>query len=165
MDAGSFSLLESATQKTLHANNFNRASSTATHILTDLLSRYLLLLSSTCARYAEHAGRTSVAVGDAVMALDELGVSLEELADYGEVEGRDLSRYLTSTARREEELSVLKGQALVVGCLIWSLKHLYSFTTAWPAARATRRRSTCVRACTKSFAVRRRRGRIRRRKQ
>ncbi|KAI5119342.1 hypothetical protein M0805_004019 [Coniferiporia weirii] len=108
MDNGATGLLESVTHKTLHAQNFSRASSQASHVLTDLLSRYISLLATTCAQYAEHAGRGSVSVHDAVLAFDELGVSVDELTDYAEGEGRELARYAGSTARRAEELALLK---------------------------------------------------------
>ncbi|THH03167.1 hypothetical protein EW145_g6474 [Phellinidium pouzarii] len=108
MDAGMNGLLDSVTHKTLHAQNFSRASSQASHVLTDLLSRYMSLLATTCSQYAEHAGRASVSVHDAVLALDELGVSVDELTDYAEGEGRELTRYASNTARRAEELTLLK---------------------------------------------------------
>ncbi|OCB86061.1 hypothetical protein A7U60_g6959 [Sanghuangporus baumii] len=110
MDGAASALLESITQKTLHAHSFNRASTQATHVLTELLTRYVSLLTSTCARYAEHAGRSSVSIPDAVLALDELGVSVEELVDYVQGEGRELLsyEYARMTARRAEELALLK---------------------------------------------------------
>ena len=109
MEGAVFDMLESATQKTLHAQNFNRASTQATHVLTDLLARYMSLLAATCVRNAEHAGRRSVSIFDVARSLDSMGVSVEELADFAEGEGRDLVRYATTTARRAEELAVLKG--------------------------------------------------------
>ena len=109
MDAAARSFLESATQRTLHAHNFSRSSSEASHVLSDLLTRYYALLASTCARYAEHAGRSSVVVTDAVRALDELGTNVDDLSEFIEGEGKELQRYATSTARRTEELSVMKG--------------------------------------------------------
>lgn len=78
-------------------------------MLTDLLSRYLLILSSTCAKYAEHAGRTDLAAQDAFGALDELGVSMGELEEYCSSEGAELGRYAVNTARRVEELKDFKG--------------------------------------------------------
>ena len=63
MDVAATSFLESATQRTLHAHNFSRSSSEATHVLADLLGRYYTLLASTCARYAEHAARCATAEG------------------------------------------------------------------------------------------------------
>ena len=88
MDAGAKKLLETVTIDTLHANNFSRASTQATQVLTDLLSRYLSLLSATCAKYAEHAGRLRLNAKDAAAALGELGVSVEELSEYCALEGR-----------------------------------------------------------------------------
>lgn len=109
MDAGTSSLLESVTLKTLHAQNFSRSSTRASHVLTDLLSRYMSLLMTTCARYAEHAGRTTVSVHDAFLALNELGITVDELVDYADGEAHELSRYVGTTSRRAEELAVLKG--------------------------------------------------------
>jgi histone H3/H4 len=110
MDAGSYKLLESATHRTLHAHSFSRASSQASHILTDLLSRYLTLLSSTCAKYAHHTGRTGLSAKDAIGALNELGLSLEELSDYCSSEGRELGRYALHSTRRAEDMNEFKSQ-------------------------------------------------------
>ena len=114
MDGTTSGLLDSVTQRTLYAQNFNRASSQASHVLTDLLCRYISLLASTCARYADHAGRTTVAMPDAILALDELGLSVDELFEYVEREGNDLRAegYTTITSRRAEELTLLKGHYL-----------------------------------------------------
>ena len=60
MDTASKKILESATVTTLHAQHFSRSSAQAHQLLTDLLSRYLVVLSSTCKKYAEHAGRLKV---------------------------------------------------------------------------------------------------------
>ncbi|KAF5326067.1 hypothetical protein D9611_000873 [Ephemerocybe angulata] len=112
MDPCAQKLLESATHKTLHAHAFSRASSQATAVLTDLLSRYLQLLSGTCAAYAGHAGRSTLTVYDALAALEELGAGLEDLKDYGEGEGRELGRYALHSARRQEELNDFRGQIM-----------------------------------------------------
>ncbi|KAF7420777.1 hypothetical protein PC9H_011295 [Pleurotus ostreatus] len=92
MDHGAHKILESATFRTLHAQNFSRASSQASYVLTDLLERYLTLLSSTAGKFAEHAGRgRSIGVRDAVCALDELGVGVDELRDWCVSEGGEMS--------------------------------------------------------------------------
>lgn len=156
MESGSLNLLESVTLKTLHAHNFHRASSEATHVLTDLLSRYVTLLATTCAQYAEHAGKNHVSVRDAVMALDELGVSFEELVDYGEVDGREMSRYAISTARREEELSVLRGPiSFRCSGLYLLLISARSFAHGRSSYGAERFHPTHLRTDTQSFRVRR----------
>ncbi|KAF4588952.1 hypothetical protein EYR40_010508 [Pleurotus pulmonarius] len=92
MDHGAHKILESATFRTLHAQNFSRASTQASCVLTDLLERYLTLLSATAGRFAEHAGRgRNIGVRDAVGALDELGVGVEELRDWWVSEGGEMS--------------------------------------------------------------------------
>lgn len=108
MESGAQKLLESATQRTLHAHSFSRSSSQASSVLTDLLSRYLTLLTSTCAKYAQHAGRTGLTVHDAIGALNELGVGVDELSDYCATEGKELNRYALYSARRVEDLHEFK---------------------------------------------------------
>ena len=108
MESGAHKLLESATQRTLHAHAFSRSSTQASSVLTDLLSRYLTLLTSTCAKYAQHAGRSGLTIHDAVGALSELGVGVEELSGYCATEGRELNRYALYSARRVEDLHEFK---------------------------------------------------------
>ncbi|KAJ3512170.1 hypothetical protein NLJ89_g3678 [Agrocybe chaxingu] len=110
MESGAHKLLESATQRTLHAHAFSRSSSQASLVLTDLLSRYLSLLTATCAKYARHSGRTNLTVRDALASLEELGVTLEELDDYCSTEGKELNRYALYSARRVEDLQEFKSQ-------------------------------------------------------
>ncbi|KAG5641226.1 hypothetical protein DXG03_005692 [Asterophora parasitica] len=110
MDAASTKLLETATHRTLHAHAFSRSSTQASLVLTDLLSRYLALLAATCAKYAQHAGRTDISVHDAVGALDEMGVGLDELNDYVAGEGREFARYAIWSGRRVEDLNEFKAQ-------------------------------------------------------
>lgn len=105
MDSNTQRILESVTHKTLHAHAFSRSSSQATLVLTDLLSRYLSLLTASCGRYAEHAGRTHISIHDALQAMGELGTSVDELHEYGSVEGKDMNRYSQQSARRIEELN------------------------------------------------------------
>lgn len=91
-------------------------------MLTDLLSRYLALLSSTCAKYAQHAGRSKLTIHDAIEALDELGASLEDLNEYGSGEGKELNRYALHSARRQEELNEFRCMFLL--CVFWSMTRL-----------------------------------------
>jgi Wiskott-Aldrich syndrome protein len=79
-------------------------------LLTDLLSRYLSVLTSSCARYAHHAGRLNLTVKDALSALNDMGVNVDELAEYCKSEGKEFSRYAVQTARRLEDLREMKGQ-------------------------------------------------------
>jgi Wiskott-Aldrich syndrome protein len=109
MDTAATKLLESATIKTLHAHNFSRSSTQSTLVLTDLLARYFALLSESSAKYAHHAGRTSLTAHDALAALEELGVGIEELAEYGSIEAKELNRYAQHSVRRTEDLNEFKG--------------------------------------------------------
>ncbi|KAF9460465.1 hypothetical protein BDZ94DRAFT_1324056 [Collybia nuda] len=110
MESGSHKLLESAAYKTLHAHGFSRSSSQASLVLTDLLSRYLTLLSTTCAKYAQHAGRSGLSVWDAFGALEELGVGADELSEYYLSEAKELKHYTFNSARRVEDLNEFKAQ-------------------------------------------------------
>lgn len=123
MESGAFKILESAAHRTLHAHAFSRSSSQASLLLTDLLSRYLTLLTSTCARYAEHGGRTTMNVRDAVAAFEELGVSLHELNDYCATEGKELNRYALYSARRVEDILEFKCTSAPEMCT--DVSHLF----------------------------------------
>lgn len=109
MDASSHKLLENVVLKTLHAHSFTRSSSQASLVLSDLLSRYIVLLATTCSQYAQHAGRFNLTVRDAMSALDELGVSMDELHEYCGTEGDELARYSAHSAKRQEDLSEFKA--------------------------------------------------------
>ncbi|GJJ13966.1 hypothetical protein Clacol_008223 [Clathrus columnatus] len=102
-------VLHTTTTRALHAHNFSKTSTRATYILTNILSRYLILLSETCARHAQHAGRTGITVREAVSALEEIGVDIDELREYAEGEVEDLLRYTAQTAKRAEELAEIKS--------------------------------------------------------
>lgn len=135
MDAGAKKLLETVTIQTLHANNFSRASTQATQVLTDLLSRYLTLLAATCAKYAEHAGRLRLSAQDTMEALGELGMNMEELSEYCTTEGRELSRYARHSLRRIEDLNEFKGQFDVSCVPLLLILFLRSRTCYWYARR------------------------------
>ncbi|KZT23044.1 hypothetical protein NEOLEDRAFT_1070346 [Neolentinus lepideus HHB14362 ss-1] len=109
MDVNTHKLLDSATIRTLHAQNFSRSSTEAAHVLTDLLSRYLTLLSQSCKKYAEQAGRLNLSARDASCALEEMGVSIEELKEYCGTEGKELGRYALQTRNRLEDLKEYKA--------------------------------------------------------
>ncbi|KAJ7767467.1 hypothetical protein DFH07DRAFT_915704 [Mycena maculata] len=108
MEFASQKLLEAATHRTLHGAAFSRASTQASAVLTDLLARYMTLLAATSAKYAQHAGRTTVTCTDALEALDDLGVGMQDLVDYVP-EAKELARYALYSARRVEELHEFKA--------------------------------------------------------
>ena len=95
MDTSAKKILETVSIKTLHAYGFSKSSNHANILLADIASRYLANLAQTAAKYAEHAGRHTISVRDAVQAMDELGFSVDELKDYCATECRDMARYAT----------------------------------------------------------------------
>lgn len=150
MDNAAHKVLESSIHRTLHANSFSRASTQATFVLTDLLSRYLQLLTASCAKYSQHAGRSNISIRDVVGALDDLGLSVDELGEFFTLEGRDLSRYAVYTPRRAEDMNEFKSQS---GCALrvpqMSLTS-YSSTARGVSSRQRRCHSVGIPACTHS---------------
>jgi histone H3/H4 len=138
METAATKLVHAASVKTLHAYSFSRSSSTAALTLADLLARYLALLSESCAKYAHHAGRTNLSVYDAVAVLDELGIGVDELADFCSYEARELNRYASNSARRIEDLNDFRG-ALSLSPLARVISLSFSATVYRSKARTRRR--------------------------
>ncbi|KAG0707183.1 hypothetical protein DFH29DRAFT_897379 [Suillus ampliporus] len=107
--AAAATILDSVILKILHAHNFSRTSSQASVVLANLVSRYLVLLSSVCGSYAELSGRSKVSIWDVLSSLGDLGVSLEELDEYCVSEGKEIGRYASSSARRLDDLLEFRG--------------------------------------------------------
>ena len=82
--------LRGLVRQVVHAHNFNKASSKAVDIVVDLLGHYLELLTATCASFAQHAGRDAANVHDAVMALEELGMDMQDIMEWCERDGVEL---------------------------------------------------------------------------
>lgn len=98
--------------KILHAHSFTRTSSQALSVLSNLLTRYLVLIVSACGQYAELAGRSRLSASDVVACLNELGTDVDELSGYCSTEGIDLSRYAASSAKRLDDLAEFKSYLL-----------------------------------------------------
>ncbi|KAF9219322.1 hypothetical protein BS17DRAFT_761064 [Gyrodon lividus] len=107
--AASVVILDSVIIKILHAHSFARTSSQATSVLSDLLSRYLVLVASACGQYAELAGRSKLSVHDLIACLGELGTNPDELSEYSSTEGVELFRYASSSAKRLDDLTDIRG--------------------------------------------------------
>lgn len=97
------SQLKGLTNRVLHAHNFSKASSKALDVAVDLLSRYLELLAATCASFAQHAGRDAANVHDALMALEELGLDMNDIMEWCERDGIELAKYAGTTSRTHLE--------------------------------------------------------------
>jgi len=139
MEAAATKLVLAASLKSLHAYAFSRSSSTAALTLADLLARYLALLSESCAKYAHHAGRTSLSVHDVVAVLDELGVGVDELAGFCSGEARELNRYASNSARRIEDLNEFRGTPSLLPLAACDISLPFSPTVHRPQARTRRR--------------------------
>ncbi|KIN96279.1 hypothetical protein M404DRAFT_49855, partial [Pisolithus tinctorius Marx 270] len=101
-------IVDSIVIKILHAHSFTRTSSQALSVLSNLLTRYLVLIASACGQYAELAGRSRLSASDVVACLNELGTDVDELSGYCSTEGIDLSRYAASSAKRLDDLAEFK---------------------------------------------------------
>ncbi|KAF9238395.1 hypothetical protein BU15DRAFT_47719 [Melanogaster broomeanus] len=102
-------IVDSVIIKILHAHGFARTSSQATSVLSNLLSRYLVVVTSACGQYAELAGRSKLSVHDLVACLGELGTDLDELSEYCSTEGVELSRDASNSVKRLDDLADIRG--------------------------------------------------------
>jgi len=147
MDYCTEKVLESVTLKTLHAHTFSRSSSQAAGVLTDLLSRYIQLLAGTCAQYAQHAGRNSLTARDAIAALSELGVDVEELREYVHEEAHELAHYAHHAPKRVEDLADMRGLLHVLLRCMDALTH--SSRKPERTAAFYRTNTACLRSCSR----------------
>ncbi|KAG6335059.1 hypothetical protein ID866_4037 [Astraeus odoratus] len=110
--AAAHALVESVVIKILHAHNFARTSSQALSVLSNLLTRYLVLVASACGQYGDLAGRSQLSVCDILACLDELGSNMDELSEYCSTEGIELSRYTVSSAKRLDDLAEFRSTSI-----------------------------------------------------
>ena len=108
-------MVDAVVMKILHAHSFARTSAQAMSVLSNLLTRYLVLLASACGQFSELAGRPSLSVHDLIACLDGLGTNLDELGEYCSTEGVELSRYASSSAKRLDDLADFRG----MNCLVY----------------------------------------------
>lgn len=67
---------------TCSQEGFHSSHSNASTALADVLGRYISLLASKSGDYAAASGRTSFGVLDAIEALDELGLGMDDLDEF-----------------------------------------------------------------------------------
>lgn len=99
--------LRTATLRIIRAHDFSRTSNTAVHALVDLLARFLDLVAGTTSEHAQLAGRTSANFYDALMALEEVGIDLDEIIQWRRMDGSMLSEYRRTT---QEGIVGLSGE-------------------------------------------------------
>ncbi|KAN0065406.1 hypothetical protein ACQY0O_001242 [Thecaphora frezii] len=89
----------------LSSAGFSKSSSTAAHLLTEVLQRYVQLIGTTCVQHANHSGRNVVAPQDLCAALELImgGDPVEEVLQWAEDEGRlELEEAATDAANLTE---------------------------------------------------------------
>jgi len=101
--------LKLAIVRMLYSQGFTKSSTHTVAVLTDLLDRYLKLLVASCADYAHHAGRPSVNVYDTLLAMEDMGTTLDNMRDYCDAEVKDTQKYTTTLPKSAQELAELKG--------------------------------------------------------
>jgi len=93
----------------LYSQGFTKSSTHTVAVLTDLLDRYLKLLVTSCTDYAHHAGRPSFNAYDTLLAMEEMGTTLDDMRDYCDAEARDTQKYTATLPKSAQELADLKG--------------------------------------------------------
>ncbi|QRW26308.1 bromodomain associated protein [Rhizoctonia solani] len=99
MDGTAHQHLHRATLRVLHSHNFSSSSSLASHTLTALYAEYLDLLARSFAAHSHHGGRTNPSWPDAVNALSEVGVDVDELSTWLGTEAGEVGK---NTSLRDE---------------------------------------------------------------
>lgn len=95
--------------KSLFSHGFTKSSTQTVYVLADLLDRYLKAVVGASAEFSSHGGRLSIAPHDVVLALEDVGTTLEDLRDYSNGEGKDAQRYSQVSQRKQLELAELRG--------------------------------------------------------
>ena len=103
--------LKLAIVRMLYSQGFTKSSTHTVAVLTDLLDRYFKLLVASCADYAHHAGRPSVNAYDTLLAMEEMGTTLDDMRDYCDVEVKDTQKYTAALPKSAQELAELKGMS------------------------------------------------------
>lgn len=111
MDEAIVGHLKLAIVRMLYSQGFTKSSTHTVAVLTDLLDRYLKLLVASCADYAHHAGRPSVNAYDTLLAMEEIGTTLDDMRDYCDVEVKDTQKYTATLPKSAQELADLKGMS------------------------------------------------------
>lgn len=108
MSGGDYSraLARAAAAQLAELAGADAAAASALNILADLLQRYVANVAAGAAEYAEVAGRTRANSMDALLALEDLGVTPDDLATYAglALQARTHAHTRTHGARAGTEL-------------------------------------------------------------
>ncbi|GAB1525364.1 hypothetical protein RhiTH_008524 [Rhizoctonia solani] len=114
MDGTAHQHLHRATLRVLHSHNFSSSSSLASHTLTALYAEYLDLLARSFAAHSHHGGRTNPSWPDAVNALSEVGVDVDELSTWLGTEAGEVGKKYVVAGRGPDA-----GRKGVLGVSSW----------------------------------------------
>jgi len=103
--------LKLAIVRMLYSQGFTKSSTHTVAVLTDLLDHYLKLLVTSCADYAHHTGRPSVNAYDTLLAMEEMGTTLDDMRDYCDAEAKDTQKYTATLPKSAQELAELNGMS------------------------------------------------------
>ena len=121
--------LKLAIVRMLYSQGFTKSSTHTVAVLTDLLDRYFKLLVASCADYAHHSGRPSFNAYDTLLAMEEMGTTLDDMRDYCDVEVKDTQKYTATLPKSAQELAELKGMSDYFIFLYQPLTHSQTTST------------------------------------
>lgn len=136
--------------RTLYSQGFTKSSTHTVAVLTDLVDRYLKLLIASCADYAHHAGRASVNVYDTLLAMEEMGTTLDDMRDYCDAEAKNTQKYTVTLPKSAQELAGLKGISNNFHLSVRNRSLALRLYPHWPANRPAKRNPPQMAACTNS---------------
>ncbi|CAE6405947.1 unnamed protein product, partial [Rhizoctonia solani] len=114
MEAAAHQHLHRASLRILHSHNFSSSSSLASHTLTALYEQYLDLLARSFAAHSHHSGRTNPTWSDAINALSEVGVDIDELSAWLGTEAGEVGKKYVVAGRGPDA-----GKKGVLGVSSW----------------------------------------------
>ncbi|XP_062558812.1 transcription initiation factor TFIID subunit 8-like [Armigeres subalbatus] len=100
--------LSMAVSSELLEHDFESADKECVESLTEMMQCFIVELGQTARNYCELAGRTQPVIGDVVIGLINMGISVRGLESYGKREGRHLLPQ-PQQAQTQKQLSILQA--------------------------------------------------------
>ncbi|EAT41503.1 AAEL006856-PA [Aedes aegypti] len=100
--------LSMAVSSELLEHDFESADKECVETLTEMMQCFIVELGQTARNYCELAGRTQPVIGDVVIGLINMGISIRGLESYGKREGRHILAQ-PQQAQSQKQLSILQA--------------------------------------------------------
>nr|XP_019531787.2 transcription initiation factor TFIID subunit 8 [Aedes albopictus] len=100
--------LSMAVSSELLEHDFESADKECVETLTEMMQSFIVELGQTARNYCELAGRTQPVIGDVVIGLINMGISIRGLESYGRREGRHILPQ-PQQAQSQKQLSILQA--------------------------------------------------------